>query len=839
MMKKTIWNQVAPHLLAIGIFLAVALIYCKPTLEGKVLQQMDVTQWKGMAQNSFAYKEKHGHFPLWSNGLFSGMPAFQITSVGSNPVSIGYVNQILTLNLPKPISFFFLACVCFYILTQVIGTRVAIGIAGALSYAYATYNPIIVAVGHDTKMQAIAYLPAFLAGLWMLYEKRNYWMGTALIALFTALLVASNHLQITYYALLLALVMSVGFGIQWIRAKDWKHLSRAAGLVILAAALGVMVNAITLFTTYSYSKATIRGGSELADNSKGGKTKTGLGKDYALSYSIYPSESLVLMFPYIYGGGGDSRLVAEDKSKAIEALQQMQPELGQELSNYLRYYWGGITEGTSGPPYAGAIICFLALVGFFLIEKKYLGWILSAIILTLLMSWGKYFEGFTSTLLDVLPLYNKFRAPSMILVIPTLLFCMLAVMALQVISTETDKKLLFSKFKKGLFLTGGILLVALIVYFSGDFSSEVSDGNLLKQINGIKDPQQKEALEAPVRSFVNGLREDRKDLFLGSLLRSLAFILVAAGLCWLLIKNKLKPVVAIAAIGFFAFVDVMMIDVKYFNSENYQDGDEYKSVFEPSPIDQQILKDTSNYRVLDLTQGISGAFNSGALTAYFHKAVGGYHPAKLSIYQDLIEKQLSNFPDCAPALNMLNTKYIILPPMKQGETISLQQNPEALGAAWFVMNVSSKKSYADIMSDLTYLHPKDTALVLEKDMAGLISVKTNTDSTANISLLYNDNDIIEYKSHSASAGFAVFSEIYYADGWVATIDEKETPIIRTNYVLRGLAVPAGDHRIKFEFKPASFYNSSKAGIISSVFIWLLLIAAFVKAYKTLQSVDPS
>jgi hypothetical protein len=837
MMKKTIWNQVAPHLLAIGIFLVVALIYCKPTLEGKVLQQGDVTQWKGMAQNSFAYKEKHGHFPLWSNGIFSGMPAFQITSVGSNPVSIGYVNQILTLNLPKPISFFFLACLCFYLLTQVIGIRVAIGIAGALSYAYATYNPIIVAAGHDTKMQAIAYLPAFLAGLWMLYEKRNYWMGTALIALFTALLVASNHLQITYYALLLALVMSIGFGIQWIRSKDWKHLTRAAGLVIVAAALGVMVNAITLFTTYSYSKATIRGGSELADT-KSGKTKTGLGKDYALSYSIFPSESLVLMFPYIYGGSSDNRQVAEEKSKALEAIQQMPQELGQQLINF-PFYWGGITEGTSGPPYAGSIICFLALIGFFLIDKKHIGWILSAIILTLFMSWGKYFEGFTGTLLNVLPLYNKFRAPSMILVIPTLLFCMLAVMALQVISSETDKKLLFSKFKKGLLLTGGILLIALVVYFSGDFSSESSDGFLLKQINGIKDPQQKEAIEAPVRSFVNGLREDRKDLFLGSLMRSIAFIVVAAGLCWLLIKNKLKPVVAIAAIGFFAFVDVMMINVKYFNADNYQDGAEYKAVFDPSPVDQQILKDTSNYRVLDLTQGVDYAFNYGALTAYFHKSVGGYHPAKLSIYQDLYEKQIRNFPDCAPVLNMLNTKYIILPPMKQGETISLQQNPEALGAAWFVKNVSAKKSNADIMTDLTYLHPKDTALVLEKDMAGLTSVKTNTDSTANISLLYNDNDIIEYESHSASAGFAVFSEIYYADGWVATIDEKETPIVRTNYVLRGLAVPAGDHRIKFEFKPASFYNSSKAGIISSVFIWLLLIAAFVKAYKTRQSVDPS
>ena len=837
MMKKTIWNQVAPHLLAIGIFLVVALIYCKPTLEGKVLQQGDVTQWKGMAQNSFAYKEKHGHFPLWSNGIFSGMPAFQITSVGSNPVSIGYVNQILTLNLPKPISFFFLACLCFYLLTQVIGIRVAIGIAGALSYAYATYNPIIVAAGHDTKMQAIAYLPAFMAGLWMLYEKRNYWMGTALIALFTALLVASNHLQITYYALILALVMSIGFGIQWIRAKDWKHLTRAAGLVIVAAALGVMVNAITLFTTYSYSKATIRGGSELADT-KSGKTKTGLGKDYALSYSIYPSESLVLMFPYIYGGSSDNRQVAEDKSKALEAIQQMPQELGQQLINF-PFYWGGISEGTSGPPYAGAIICFLALIGFFLIDKKHLGWILAAIVLTLFMSWGKYFEGFTGTLLNVLPLYNKFRAPSMILVIPTLLFCMLAVMALQVISSETDKKLLFSKFKKGLLLTGGILLIALVVYFSGDFSSESSDGFLLKQINGIKDPQQKEAIEAPVRSFVNGLREDRKDLFLGSLMRSIAFIVVAAGVCWLLIKNKLKPVVAVAAIGFFAFVDVMMINVKYFNADNYQDGAEYKAAFDPSPVDQQILKDTSNYRVLDLTQGVDYAFNYGALTAYFHKSVGGYHPAKLSIYQDLYEKQIRNFPDCAPVLNMLNTKYIILPPMKQGETISVQQNPEALGAAWFVKNISAKKSNADIMTDLTYLHPKDTALVLEKDMAGLIAASTNTDSSANISLLYNDNDIIEYKSHSTSAGFAVFSEIYYADGWVATIDEKETPIVRTNYVLRGLAVPAGDHRIKFEFKPASFYNSSKAGIVSSILIWLLLIAAFIKAYKTRQSVDPS
>lgn len=828
-MKKAIWQQVAPHLLAVGIFLVVAVIYCKPVLEGKVLQQLDVTQWKGMAQNSFVYKEKHGEFPLWSNGIFSGMPAFQITSVGSNPVSIGYLHQVFTLFLPKPISLFFLACICFYLLTQVMGTRVVIGIAGALSYAYATYNPIIVGVGHDTKMQAIAYLPAFLAGLWMLYEKRSYLLGTAMTAVFTALLVASNHLQITYYALILALIMSIGFGISWIRSKDFSHLGKAAGLVMVGAVLGVLVNAITLFTTYSYSKATIRGGSELAEK-KGQVTKTGLSRDYALSYSIYPSESLVLMFANLYGGSSDNRHVPEESSKAIAALQEMPQQLAQQLSGF-PYYWGGINEGTSGPPYAGAIICFLALMAFFLIDRKHAGWLLAAILLTTAMSWGKYFEGFTGVLLDSLPFYNKFRAPSMILVIPTLLLCVMAVMALEKLSTHADKKWLMQQWKKGLLLTGVVFLLALLVYFNGDFSGESSDGFLLKQVSSIQDAAQREQIEGPVKSFVNGLREDRKDLFLGSLLRSLAFIAVAAGLCWLIIKDKLKPVIAIGVMGFFAFIDVMMIDVKYFNAENFQDKDEYNSVFEPTPIDQEILKDTGYYRVLDLSPGLSAAFNNGAISAYFHRSVGGYHPAKLSIYQDLIEKQLYNYPDCRPTLNMLNAKYIILPPMQQGETVSLRLNDQALGAAWFVSNVSTLKSPAEVMTALTYLHPKDTALVLEKDKALLTSLPGNSDSTASIKLLFNDNDHLAYTSRSSTGGFAVFSEVYYADGWVATIDGKEAPIVRTNYVLRGLVVPAGEHRIEFHFKPASFYQSQQAGMASSVLIWILLLLAAFQAYK--------
>ncbi|MEK7199238.1 MAG: hypothetical protein AAB212_04885, partial [Bacteroidota bacterium] len=353
-----------------------------------------------MAQNSFDFKKTHGYFPLWSNGMFSGMPAFQITSVGTNPVSIVYAYSIITLNLPKPVSFFFLACICFYFLSQVLKVNPYIGLFGALSYAYATYNPIIISVGHDTKMQAIAYLPAFIGSLLLLYDKRYLW-GTALTALFTGLLISANHLQITYYGFLIALIISISLGIKWIKEKDLKHLFTAGGLAISAAILGILVNAVTLFTTYEYSKRTIRGGSQLGDE-KGSVTKTGLSKDYALSYSMYKTEPLVMMFPRIYGGSSGNLEVAEDKSKAIEALQQMPQQLGQQLQGYLQFYWGGIdgAGGTAGPPYLGAIVCFLALLGFVFLDGKHKWWILAACLLTIMMSWGKYFEGFNSQLLN-------------------------------------------------------------------------------------------------------------------------------------------------------------------------------------------------------------------------------------------------------------------------------------------------------------------------------------------------------------------------------------------------------------------------------------------------------
>lgn len=830
-MNRINWKALIPHAIAVVIFLLVALIYCKPALEGKVLQQHDVTQWKGMAQNSFQAKERTGHFPLWTNGMFGGMPAYQITGISENPVSVGYLGDIILLGLPKPVGVFFLACLCFYFLTQVLSINAYIGIFGALAYTYATYNPIILAAGHDTKMNAIAYLPAIIASLILIYDKK-YIAGTALTALFTALLLGANHLQITYYGFIIILFMSVAFAFRCIKEKDLAHLGKAAGLAITAALLGILVNAVTLFTTYEYAKKTIRGGSVLADSTTN-VTKTGLSKDYALSYSIYKTEPLVMMFPRFYGGSSSQLEVAQEKSQAVAALQQMPQELAQQIQGYMQFYWGGIDGvGTSGPPYAGAIVCFLALIGLVIVDKKYTYWMGAAIVFTLLLSWGKYLEGFNVAMLKYLPVYDKFRAPSMILVVPTFLLSVLAVLSLNTIISTDNKSLLWEKYKKGLMVIAAVFGIAALVYLTADFSN-TGDKMLLEQISKIPDASQRAQIEAPVKLFVDGLREDRKSLVIGDLLRTLFFCLVAAAGVYVLIKQKIKPVYIIAVIGVFAMIDVFGINSKYLNADNYQDAAEYENNFMPSAADQEILKDTSYYRVLNLTQGVSNAFNGGALTAYFHKSVGGYHPAKLSIYQDLIENQFYKFPNCMPALNMMNTKYFIMPDPQTGQA-TVQQNPNALGAAWLVRSVEFKEGPGAIMKSISDFNPSETALLDVKDKSRIGSIQY--DSTANIQLLKNENDMATYQYQSNSNQYAVFSEVFYDAGWKAFIDGKEAAILQTNYVLRGMEIPAGAHTIEFKFEPASYAIGSKAAIGSSIAIWLLLIGAIANGFKKTKSI---
>jgi hypothetical protein len=818
-MKKGWLSKLLPHLIAILIFLVIAVIYCKPVLEGKVLEQHDVTQWKAMAKNSFDYKEKHGNFPLWTNSMFSGMPAYQIAIEPSSKVSPLFFIHILTLGLPKPISFFFLACICFYFLSQVLRVNTMIGVIGSLAFAYLSYNAVIIAAGHDTKMQSIALMPALIGSLLLLYEGR-YWLGGALTALFTTLLVGMNHPQIAYYTFIIIFFMTLAYFIHWIMQKRFVHLAITMAIVIAAALAGVFSNAVALLTTYEYSKASIRGGSELADSTTN-STREGLSNDYALSYSVYKTEPFVMMFPNFYGGASVPIETLKEDSRAVEALQSMPQELSSQIAGARYSYWGGINPSTSGPPYVGAIICFLALIGFFILDGKHKWWMLTTMVIALVMSWGSYFEGFNTFLLNHLPMYNKFRAPSMLLVIPSFLMCMMAVMTLQKITSYDNKVELWEKYKKGLMLTGGVFVTALLVYMSADFTSE-TDKQMLTQVAGAE-PQ----VKGYVESFINGLKEDRQSILMASLIRSLFFIGAAALMLWLAIKNKLQSIVVLIVIGVLAFVDVMAINVKYLNSEKYQDDMQYEGNFVSTQADQQIMQDTSYYRILDLRQGL-GTLTYGAMTAYWHNSIGGYHPAKLSIYQDLIEHQLSKFPRSLASVNMLNTKYVIQADQQGKEQIIT--NPDALGHAWFVKAVRYENSARNVMDALTNFNPRDTAILFSSSQSQVQNIQP-ADSAAHISLVFNDNDVAFYKSNSTTNSFAVFSEVYYDKGWKAYVDGKETPIVRTNYVLRGIVIPAGQHEIKFEFRPGSYYTGETIAMVAGMLIFLALIAAAFQLYR--------
>ena len=824
-MFKSLFKSALPHLIAVAIFAVVAIVYCKPALEGKVLQQSDITQWKGMAQDALNYKDQFGTTPLWTNNMFGGMPAYQITGIPGISFSIGILDQFFTLNLPEPIGLFFLASICFYFLAQVLGFSTVIGIIGGLAYSYATYNPIIVVVGHITKMHAIAYLPFFIGSILLIFQKK-YYLGAICTAIATTLFVQSNHLQINYYGLIIVLVMSVFYLVQWIKAKDFTHIYKTVGFSLVAGLMGLAVNAVMLIGTAEFGKSTIRGGSALA--TKDSKiTNTGLNKDYALSYSMFLSEPLVMMFPHVYGASNDPNLVDPTTSKAIEVLQQMQPEVGQQLQSFLQFYWGGIGF-TAGPPYVGVLICFFAFIGFGSKMNPNRWWIGAVIVLSVLLAAGSYFESFNLVILKYLPLYNKFRAPSMIIIVPTLLIGILAMYGMSTVIKATNIKSFLQEHKIGWIALGFVFVALLGLYFTSDFKSE-SEKQLMTQIMQIQDPNQKAAFEAPARDLVNAIAEDRKGFIESDITRSFIFIGIAFFLIFLYIKRSIQETVFIIAIGLLSLVDLFQINVQYLKPSQYVEATENDNAFALTALDNALLKDKTHYRIIDLRRGVQNSFNEGAILAYHHKLVGGYNPAKLSIYQDLIENQWYNFPNCLPTLNMMNTKYIITGNMAS-DTIP---NPDALGNAWFVKGVEFKKGPRAVMDHLSNFNPKDTAVMDEQDkiedLAGL-----QVDSNASIQLVENKNDVVSYKAKTNAKQLAVFSEIYYKDGWKAYINDKETPIVKVNYVLRGLVVPAGDHTIKFEFKPASITGAKQIAGVASALLWLSLITMIAFAFKNLN-----
>lgn len=820
-MQKLNVQKLLPHVVAVVAFVIIALFYCKPALDGKVLQQSDVMHWKGMSKDIQDYRDSHdGVAPLWTINMFSGMPGFQIATNNNNYLSY-YANEAFSLFIPKPFSFFILACLGFYFLALILGANPWMAMTGAIAYAYSTYDPVIVSVGHDTKMLSIAYMPAALGGLVLIFRGR-YWLGAAFTALFTSILIYQNHFQIVYYFAIMIAFMTVAHIILWIREKQVKHMVMALAIALGAGLTGIMTNAMMLMTTYDYSKATIRGGQaslNLNDSTGVKKNSGGLDTAYAFLYGSYgQAELMTLMIPDVYGGsprplGEESKLVTVMQEKGLPS------QFANQVYSSFPAYWGE-QPGHAGPVYLGALICFLFIFAMCYVKSAHKWWLFSVTILALLMSTGKNMAAFNTFLFENLPLYNKFRAPAMILVIPQLSFCFLAVLALQqTFSAEINRDELFRKLKQAGLITAGLFAVAVLLYLSFDYTNS-RDQYIQQQLSQImtNDP-------GAAKDIVQAAAADRQALFASDLMRSLFFAGAAFLLLFLYARNKIKAQHAVVAILLLTAFDIIPVGKRYLTNDNFLEPEENEAVFNPSAADMAILQDKEpNYRVFNLTQDV---FND-AITSYHHQSVGGYHAAKLSLYQDLIENQLAKQPSNIQVLNMLNTKYFIVPD-SSGQP-QAQQNPGALGSAWLVPSIRFVTDARAEMKALDSFDPAKEAIVQES-FKGAVPTAPLYDSSARIQLVQNDNDVVNYTFEAATPQFAVFSEVYYDRGWKAFIDGKEAPIVKTNYVLRGLAVPAGKHAIEFRFEPASYTMGRQITSISQVVLALLFLLALFLEYR--------
>jgi hypothetical protein len=826
-MNSSLLKKALPHIIAIVVFWIVSVAFNKTALEGKTLRQSDVQGFTGMAQQSLEFRAKYGHFPLWTESMFSGMPAYNIAFEGTSPINIGYLDHVFYVG-PKPVYFFFIACVCFYILTQVFSLSLLISLLGSIAYAFATFNVILVSVGHDTEFIAIGHLPAVIAGALLILRGKYLW-GTALMTIFFGLEVSTQHLQIVYYTGIIIGIIAIVYLITNRKEIKLKHVLISYSLIAFSLLIGLLSYAYTLLPTKEVSTETMRGGkSQLTPVDKKNKTQGGLNKDYAFSWSYGIQETLTLFVPGMQGGGSSGKMISSGNSKFADKLTEagMPEENALELANG-RAYWGE-QPFTGGPVYLGAVICFLFILGMVYVKSWHKWWILSICVVGIVMAWGRHFAFINYFLFDNLPLYSKFRAPSMALVMPQLGFALLAVLGLQeFLDTVERKELVFSQFKKVLYASGALIFVSILIFFMSDFKSDgdarIKDqfvSNISQQMSQGKQPtpeMQQQAMQT-VNGWMSALHEDRKGIFQSDLLRSILFVVLAAALSWLYFRGKIKPVVLLSGLLILSSFDIIAEGNKYLSEDNYTEPESIEAAFTMSDADKRIQADPEkNFRVLDMS---SGDPFQDAHTSYFHNSVGGYHPAKLALYNDLIEHQLTKGNQ--RVYDMLNTKYIIRKGRDGREEAVL--NPGAFGPCWLVSNIHFVNNADQEMAALDSINVRDTAIVenIFRDRIPFMPVK---DSTASIHLIENINDKISYSFKSGTNQFAVFSEIYYDKGWNAFIDGKPSPYCKVNYVLRGMSVPAGNHTIEFRFEPQSYIMGNRLSVWASIIKYLLLIAA--------------
>ena len=836
-MNASLLKKTVPHLIAIAVFLIIAVLYCKPALDGKVVSQHDVLGWKGTAQQSIEYKQRNGHFPLWTESTFSGMPTYTIAMDATSKIATGYLANLVTFGLPKPICFFFLACICFYILTQVLAINPYIGIMAALSYGYATFNPILVAVGHETELYAIGYAPAVVASVLLIYQ-RKYLLGAALLAIFFGFQVSTQHVQVIYYTGMMLGFMTFAFLVYSYRQKKIRQALVSMAVALAAGALGFGTYAVSLLPLQEYAKETMRGGkTELSQPAGKNQTKSGggLDKDYAFNWSYGIPETFTLIVPGIYGGGTAGREITGNSKFAEKSAEiGLAEEMALQYANAYSYW--GTQPTTSGPVYLGAVICFLFVLGMVYVKGWHKWWILTAALLGIVMAWGKNLPSFNYFLFDHFPLYNKFRAPTMALVMPQLVFPLLAALGLQeLLFTPQDQQGSWKKFRLTAYISAGILLVLAAFYFTADYKGpsdsrlkEGFSGQILQSMARGKQPTPEMQQQANdiTNGMMKGLQSDRQSIYGSDLVRTLVLILLAGALTGLFVKGKANPWVVIAALVILSGYDLLAEGRKYLNEDNFLEPADYESSFNPTPADLQIARDPDhNFRVFD--RNAEQGWSQDSRVSYHFNSVGGYSPAKLGLYQDIIENQLSK--GNMMVFNMLNTKYFIERNPSNGQPQAMV-NPQAFGPCWLVKNIHYVKDGNEEMKALDSIDVKSTAIV-QQQFEKYIKFLPQPDTAASISLLQNHNDTLTYKFSARTNQFAVFSEVYYDKGWNAYIDGTRADYCRVNYILRGMAVPAGDHTIEFRFEPAVYKMANTITVWSSLAAYFLLIAALVAVYR--------
>jgi hypothetical protein len=806
-------KPILPHLIAVVIFIVVSFTYFYPVLEGKVLKANDSNVSNINSKEIRDFREKYGKEPLWTNSIFSGMPAYLISTQYPGNL-IKYVDAKLRI-FKMPVSVFFISMLGFYILLLIFGVTPWLAIAGALAYSLSSFFFQILGAGHNTQAIALAYMAPMIGGIYYAY-RRDALKGALLTALFVALEIQANHPQITYYSLLCLLIFGVVEFIYSIRNKTVFKFLKTSAMLIVPFIVAIGINFASLYTTYEYGKYSIRGKSDLTGENK--NVTSGLNKDYITFWSYGVDETFNLLIPNYKGGS--SRPFDRD-SQTFRALRQNNNEAA---INQIQKYWG-TQPGTDGPHYVGAIVFFVFVLGLVLIKGPEKWWLLAATILSVMLAWGKNFMPFSNFFIEHFPGYNKFRAVTMTLVIAEFCIPLLAFLALRnIFNGTTTKKDIIKGLKIALGITGGFIVLVLI--FPG------IAGSFLGQNEG----------DLPAW-LTTAMIADRKVLLRSDAFRSLIFILLSSGVIFAFIFEKLRKEYAILLIALLIVLDLWTVDKRYLDADRFERPSAIQKAFTPTAADLYILKDQSQYRVLNL----SNPFNDNSPTAYFHKSIGGYHGAKMERYSELIDSCIypglniffaaatnaksvgelqtayNNTP--LPSLNMLNTKYIIYNPAAPPLV-----NPNALGNAWFVEKPVIVDNANKEISIVRSFDPSKEATI-DKAFKDQIS-KSDYPVLENekIALTSYQPDELHYKYSAVDEKLAVFSEIYYPAGWKSYIDGKESKYFRTDWVLRGMILPAGDHEITFTFRPASYYTGNKISLASSILLILLFADYFFSEF---------